>query len=334
MIQLTANFVVDFPSHCLIVWPVDKDILFNYDHEEFKIEITFILKDRTSLLSDEEDVIDSLRQVQISVSKEEQEDPPKLTYDTQENINASTSAQTEYFAKRIKPYSQVAHETINRIINFFKYQLNIPLLSNLPVYHECFQNPRWTNQSGQEVGKGPSIFVVDRIPGSQGELGVSMFTEDLAGNLKEALENPLEINLYEELISDAQSALFEENSRRGILELAIGCEILVKRAFFAQNTPAGAAFDYFEDKALVRVKVIDLIDRVAREAFGRSFKEDHPSHYKNIDHLFRCRNKIAHRGLLSYRDDSGNSQDAGFDTIKDWWVSISELRCWLKEQSD
>jgi hypothetical protein len=120
----------------------------------------------------------------------------------------------------------------------------------------------------------------------------------------------------------------------GILELAIGCEIMVKRTFFSQNTPAGAAFDYFEDKALVRVKVIDLIDRVASEAFGRSFKEDHPNHYKNIDYLFRCRNKIAHRGSLSYRDDSGDSQEASFDTIKDWWVSISELRCWLKEQSD
>lgn len=331
MTQLTATFVVDFPGHCMISWSEDEDIFFDCEIEDFKVKIKLLPELPRAKKSNDEHWTYILHQAHISVSKEEQKDPPKLIHGTQDDITASHSAQTKYFDERIKLYSRVAHEAINRIIHFFKYRLNTPLLSTLPLGHQCLQQPKWTNQSGQEVGRGTCIFVVDRIPGFHGELGVSKFTKDLAGNLKDELESPLEINLYEELISDAQSALFEENSRRGILELAIGCEIMVKRTFFSQDTPAGAAFDYLEDKSLVRVKVLDLIDQIASEAFGKSFRVDHPNHYKNIDYLFRCRNKIAHRGSLSYRDDSGNYQEAGFDTIKDWWTSISELRCWLNK---
>ena len=31
-------------------------------------------------------------------------------------------------------------------------------------------------------------------------------------------------------------------------------------------------------------------------AFGESFKEHSAQHYKNIDYLFRTRNKVAHMG--------------------------------------
>lgn len=334
MIQLTANFVVDFPGHCIIAWPEDEDVSFDCEIDDFKVKIKLLPEYSRTKESNDEHWTYILHQAHISISKEEQEAPPKFIHDTQDNINASHSAQIIYFDKRRNSYSRTAQEATNRIIRFFKYKLNTPYLREFPLDQcfQCFQNPKWTNQSGEEVGNDTHIFVANRIPGFEGELGVSKFTKNLAGNLKDALERPLELNLYEELISDAQSALFEGNIRRGVLELAIGCEIIVKRTFFSQNTPAGAAFDYLEDKSLVRVTVIDLIDHIASEAFGRSFRIDHPAHYINIVYLFRCRNKIAHRGELLYRDNSRNYQQADFDTIANWWTSISKLRCWLNEQ--
>ena len=74
---------------------------------------------------------------------------------------------------------------------------------------------------------------------------------------------------------------------------------------------------------------MDLIHVVAKRAFGRSFKEEQASHYKNIDFLFRCRNKVAHRGELIYRDDSG-VHTVDKEMLAVWWESALTLLKWLK----
>jgi hypothetical protein len=75
------------------------------------------------------------------------------------------------------------------------------------------------------------------------------------------------------------------------------------------------------------VRVIDFIDGVAREAFGKSFKQDHPKDYNNIDHLFRCRNKVAHMGELSYRVQQ-NVITADYELVARWWDSVILLINW------
>jgi hypothetical protein len=112
--------------------------------------------------------------------------------------------------------------------------------------------------------------------------------------------------------------------------LAIACEIVVKRCFFAEDSPAGAAFDYLEDKAKVNVRVLELIDAVAQVAFGKSFKIECSQDYRNIDYLFRCRNKIAHRGELSLRDDSGGKLLPDKKLIETWFKSVLALKAWLE----
>lgn len=69
---------------------------------------------------------------------------------------------------------------------------------------------------------------------------------------------------------------------------------------------------------------------IAEEAFSRSFRANHPDQYKDIDHLFRCRNKIAHRGELSYRDDSGVTQPVDYNTVESGWNSIMSLIEWIE----
>jgi hypothetical protein len=58
-----------------------------------------------------------------------------------------------------------------------------------------------------------------------------------------------------ELLSDAQSAAFQDNLRRSTLETAIACETVVKQTFFAKATPSGAAYEYLEDKGKVHVTI-------------------------------------------------------------------------------
>jgi hypothetical protein len=90
----------------------------------------------------------------------------------------------------------------------------------------------------------------------------------------------------------------------------------------------GTAFDYLEDKSKIRVRTIELIHGVAQEAFGKSFMIDHAKDYENIDHLFRCRNKVAHRGELVFRvGDTKITADA--KRIETWWASVDALIQWL-----
>jgi hypothetical protein len=105
-------------------------------------------------------------------------------------------------------------------------------------------------------------------------------------------------------------------------------EVVVERRFFSDNSPAISAFDYLGEQSRVRVRVIDFIHGVLRKAFGKRFKEDHPDHYANIDHLFQCRNKVAHTGDLFYREKN-SFKTADYAVIAGWWDSVMTLINWL-----
>ena len=160
-------------------------------------------------------------------------------------------------------------------------------------------------------------------------MGVQRLNQNAMLELKECLKHPPETSLADSLLSDAQSAWYENNLRRSVIELAICAEILVKRKFFARSSPAGAAFDYLEDKSKVSVKVLDLLSAVAKEAFSRSYKDEEPDSFKHIDYLFRCRNKIAHRGELSFKDDNGTTIIVDKTLAERWWNSVLSLKKWL-----
>lgn len=176
---------------------------------------------------------------------------------------------------------------------------------------------------------GTGTAVAQPVPGIRGELGARKFTPTDLPALQSYLESPIEPSLTDSLLSDAQSALFEGSLLRSVLELAIAAEVLVKRQFFAEASPAGAAFDYLENRARVSVRVLELLDSVAAEAYGRSYKKEEPGHYQAIDNLFRCRNKIANRGLLAFRDDSGILVSVDASTVQAWRHAIDHLRKWL-----
>ena len=128
------------------------------------------------------------------------------------------------------------------------------------------QDTRWTDEPDREVGKGGMALVAERTPGLHGELGVGRLTPDLSESLQRYLEHPNAPQLFQELLSDAQTAWFAGHLRRSVLELAVACEIVVKRHFFADESPAGAAFDYLEDQGRIRVRVLDLMTVFLRGA--------------------------------------------------------------------
>jgi hypothetical protein len=238
------------------------------------------------------------------------------------------TVQSNYFKQRIGQYGTAACEAVNRVIRFFKFEMKTPFLQELPSRHQSFQNAEWKDASGTLVGKGSPTLIAKGIPGLWGELGVQKLRDESVELLQEALTNPREPMLYEQVLSDAQTALFEGNLRRAVLELAIASELVVEQRFLSGDSPAVAAFEYLENRARFRVSVVDFIHGVAREAFGKSFKDDHLNDCNNIDYLFRCRNQVAHRGELSFRVDK-KVIPADYQLVARWLDSVMQLIDWL-----
>lgn len=328
MPQLVAQFKIDIPGQCFVALPDDQYRTFRLEIEGFDIEVRPITNCSWSLkCAGEEHKTRGFDRAVIKVSREEVELPPPVLPNSEGHLDYTI--QEEYFEKRIDQFAKIAREAINRMIRFFKFSLQTPLLRELSADHQCFRNPDWTDENDKIIGKARVVIVAERVPGLWGELGVKKLTPDRLGALVEFLARPTGHSLTAQLLSEAQSAWFEGNLRRSVLELAIACEVTVKRLFFSTESPAGAAFDYLEDKGKVNIRVIELADKVAQEAFGRSYRVESPDDYKNIDNLFRCRNKVVHRGELTFKDDPGNFIAADANMVASWSASVAALAEWI-----
>jgi hypothetical protein len=164
-------------------------------------------------------------------------------------------------------------------------------------------------------------------------LGERDFIEADDNALRDALQSDQDVTVARQLLSDAQTSVLSGDYRRGVLEMAIACEVAIKQAFFKAATPAGSAFEYLEDKGKVHLRAIDLLHGPAFEAFSSSFKDSNPAEYQHLDYLFRCRNKIAHRALAVYRDDGGVVHSVDRRTLELWWQSVDYLFQWLQSTS-
>ena len=258
---------------------------------------------------------------------------------------------------RLRPllgeYQDIVTVSLKRVVRFFKFNLRNPLLKDWTIYdflkdEYAFYNPEWLDINGNPID-GIDFDLKSGIIIAEGGdflndnfLGIQHYSSlRYQEALQTALNEDVTYPLYEELISDAQTAACEGNNRRAVLELAIASEVFIKNfffksnpydaasSFFKSNPVAAATFEYLDDKKKLDVQAIKLIDHVAECAFGTSFKKDSPIDYKNIDHLFRCRNNIAHQGILGFNDDHGDWNDVTRHTISKWWESVLKLIQWL-----
>ena len=265
--------------------------------------------------------------VEICVSKEDIEPPP---INKHPDGTISYEMQYPYFEKRLPLYSGVARRTLNALIRYFKYRLWQPMLDEIPYNIDSLDNPKWTNQNGDEVGKGVGYGTSAPTRGIRGELGTALFQKKHDKALARALFSPIEPLLEEELLYDAQVSIWRENIRRAVLEMALTVEVMVKRKFFGGDVAVGATFEHLEDKGKVNVRVVDLLHSTAIAVYGESFMKTNPEEYKHLDHLFRARNKVAHRGKAIFRDDSDVLHEVDDAMLHLWWGAVTKLRSWLR----
>ncbi len=331
MFKLVAMFEVQLSGFLLVNRSEDEELRYRVPIDDFDVELLLIPAEGAGRYkkAQEKHYTFGISTIEISVSRDEEEEPPPIKT-TPEGRDLSERAR--YFESRYSSYQEVALTALNRLIRYFKYKLRNPGLHEFGEHHPDIQNPAWTNKAGEPVEPGHMRFVVTSLPGSSDpSLGAKPLTPINDADLQRALEAEFVPKLYEKLLSTAQEAILASDLHRAVLEMAIGCEVAVKSAFFGSVTAAASAFEYLEDRGRVRVRVTELVDGAAKEAFGQSFKDVDQPDYENIDYLFRCRNKVAHRGEAIFRDDAGVSHPADRTTVRKWWASVGKLMSWLDQ---
>lgn len=334
MKQLSATFEIDLPSGFLVHFPEDHQPQFRMTSPPYEVELSFLAEGPLKFWKkDDLHPKRTIQTLKVKVTNEEHASPPprpKVGLATDE-----VRLWFEYFGSRLPGYQRAAAEAVNRAINYFRYRLRTPFLRPVSYQDQTFQNPSWSDDEGDDLGKGERRYMVRDVPGLTGsKMGVTHFTMALEVDLSNALQTPIEPELYEEYLMDAQASVFSDDLPRAVLGMAIACEIAAKETFFSVSTPAEAAFEYLEDKRNLRVQVVELIDVPAEQAFGESFRNVNQKAFDLIECLFRCRNKVAHRGILTYRDQQKHLRELDRTTAEQWWEAADKLIGWLRNHQE
>jgi hypothetical protein len=326
VVQLTAKFIVQLANGSMLVCrDLTEELRYRAKIEGFDIEICINPDFQVwrnlhehSKPETNRDPYFGLSRILVLVTGQEEVEPPPVRV-----VNGVTTYDERqcYFEERKPAYQAIAWTALDRTIRYFKYKLHNPLLSTPSQYSESLQNPSWADNTGQEIKLAGHTGVGHPLP-QLASFGIQCLSANEDLHLERALERPIEPELHEGLLADAQTAIFEGTLRRGALEMAIACEVLVKHVFF--------------DKSSIRkvaVSVPNLIDGRAKQAFGESFKIVHQMAFESIGYLFQCRNKIAHCGEAWYHDKKGTRHELDRETLATWWKALEDLRNWLASRT-
>jgi hypothetical protein len=265
-------------------------------------------------------------QLIVSVSRNETVGPPAVQITA--NGGRDFTTRVPYFKVRTPDYVRIASQVLHNAIEFLRFKLRQPLLRALSESRQHLSNPEWTDERGNKIDPGLATFVVPPVAGIRNDFGVVKLERKHAKLLIKALSKKKQPSLHAEILSDAQAAAFDGNIRRSVLELAIACEVFAKHTFFGSDGKASQVIEALEDRGKANVRVLDLIDIGCIALLGKSFRAVDVSAYTDVDHLFRARNKVAHRGEPLFRDDKGHMHTVDLKLLNRWWRSVEKLFDW------
>lgn len=263
----------------------------------------------------------------VSAARDESDPPPAIP--VQPGGKRNVSLRSPYFKRLLPEYRRAALVVTNNVITFLRCRLRQPLLRNVDPRAQCFANASWSDAAGAAVESGGYTFVVPRIPGFHGELGVVKLERKHRRPLVAAMTLSKPVPLHEDILADAQAAAFEGNIRRAVLELAIACEVFAKHTFLGATGQQREVVEALEDRGRINVRTLELLDIGGQVLYGQSFRSYAIAAHKDIDHLFRARNKVAHRGAAEFRDDAGILRTVDLKLLAQWWRSVRKLFDWV-----
>jgi hypothetical protein len=335
MSKLTACFTIPLDRYLFAKHKVEKEFEYKTKIDEFDVHIQLLpyKKGPTGKFSNEEELTYCISLINVSVSKNLPDEIPPIIKSGESN---DYSLRVPYFSKCTQDFQRVAQAAVNRVIKYFKYVLKNPLLELLPEYSQCFLSPSWFDENENKINPGVYVFS-SRFPEglTRRDFGIKPLSTELEPELMKAIDNEIKTELCEEVLLDAQSAIFQNNYRRAVLEMAMACELSIRQIYFSKSSAAGLALEFIEDSQRMspRVKITDYIANIAEYALGEKFEDStSKADFTNIDNLFRGRNKVVHSGELSFKDENGKLHKIDISVLKEWWRSVERLLAWLNSK--
>jgi hypothetical protein len=331
MRELSATYGIEL-SQCVYA-KKEEETAFHYKIKvkDYSVEIRLLpmINGQTIKRSTEKEIYFCISEIEIIVSKELTVDIPPILADGK---TRDASQRGNILGELERDYKHIAQIAFKRIMFFFKYSLGTPLLGQLSDYDKDFVNPMWRDELGNVLDPGIYTHRIENyfLRYSE-ELGVKALTVQMEPDIEKAIENEMPIELHREILLNAQSAIFENNYRRAVLELAMACELAIKRTYFSKSSPAGLALEFMEDSKNLspRIRLTSYLTNIAEYALGEKFEDvSSPADMVNIENLFHGRDKVVHGGELCFKSE----KDKKSHVLKDWWISVERLLAWLNSK--
>lgn len=236
----------------------------------------------------------------------------------------------EEYSKIQQQYSVALFHVVNGLLKYFRYRKGNPYLR--PLNGGNIKTWIWVDQHGEELhihSKGGYLAHFPGLPGSKASLGSSGLKRCDLDDIRAILSTEVKVSVVDELLAQGREAIFDDAFLYAALLLAVAVEVRVKTSFLGTNSAASNAFDFSQEKGRIEISPIEFIDKIAKLTYAESFKDRHSEEFHDIEYLFRCRNKIAHRGRGVYSDKKGVLQALDKKTIYRWWYSVDALLKWL-----
>ena len=250
-------------------------------------------------------------------------------------VEAFDSGDTSAYWETRNRFNAALFYVVNRVVDYFRYKLGNPFLKPVNLGHQTAWT--WHDQDGKELYKDEGFLLAHHfpgLPGTQTALDSHALKPSQVDDLANFVRGAGTISVVDQLRASAKDAIFEGDHLLGVLQLAVAAEVAVKTAYFRRDPIVAEAYDFLEDKRHVEVSPIELVNQVAKRAFGERFSDHDANANQSLTYLFRCRNKVAHRGLAQYRDKDERLQVVDEVTIKNWWAAVTKLLTWLDAKTN
>lgn len=317
--RLTAVYEIRLQRKLFVTRPLQEkisDLHFSATVNSSRTEVTLVVDELPRQESPNRGiVICQVSRIEIRVARLESTDLPHLVPPNEQG--PQYLAWSEAYRARLDECTNAALVAVNRLLAFFKYGLRYPLLE--PFAFLDLLPPKWLDEHGAEI-KTPFQHI-SATWSRPAYLENTLQPHD-DERLRFFLETDIQPSLAEEILLDSLGAVEEKNLRRAIIEAAVCCEVATKQTI---------TYEYLDATDNTRTSVIELLDRTFGEIFDASFKQSDPKRYQDIDHLFRARNKAAHRAAISFRDDGGAEHIVTRQMVAEWLISAQVLLNWLSQ---
>jgi hypothetical protein len=258
--------------------------------------------------------ISSVYALKLKISRVEKEPIP---HDNRQN----------FLSLRADEYRKIAIEAMTRIFYFFKYKLRNPFIE-MPNYGLFDKDATWSI-NGEPIGRMGAVAILDKLMGNAGQLDIEQLTVANQSDFEATLNSPLTITITQEYLSEAQTAIIRRDFKKAVIDLAIACEVGIKTAFFKSDFSYDV-LNALEDSRKIEVSPLEMIQAIAKRVLGKGFKDFSAAAYEDIENLFRCRNKVAHRGELTFTAGNSGKKTADIQLLEKWWISTQVLLEWLR----